>query len=177
MTIRTLLIDNYDSYTYNLFQLIAEVNGGERSPLPALLPGLACVLPRRHAEEANAAAGMHPPPPPAELPTVLRNDELDWSSLRRRLEAGEFHNVVISPGPGTPQRAADVGACRCPVGPAPRCGAVGATRNNAATASCCWARGSLQLAVQRPPTSPRLLPALPQASPCSCCKRGCPSPH
>lgn len=26
---RTLLIDNYDSYTYNLFQLIAEVNGGE----------------------------------------------------------------------------------------------------------------------------------------------------
>jgi para-aminobenzoate synthetase len=26
---RTLLIDNYDSYTYNLFQLIAEVNGEE----------------------------------------------------------------------------------------------------------------------------------------------------
>jgi hypothetical protein len=27
--VRTLLIDNYDSYTYNLFQLLAEVNGGE----------------------------------------------------------------------------------------------------------------------------------------------------
>jgi len=27
--IRTLLIDNYDSYTYNLHQLIAEVNGGK----------------------------------------------------------------------------------------------------------------------------------------------------
>lgn len=26
---KTLLIDNYDSYTYNLYQLIAEVNGGE----------------------------------------------------------------------------------------------------------------------------------------------------
>lgn len=26
--IRTLLLDNYDSYTYNLFQLLAEVNGG-----------------------------------------------------------------------------------------------------------------------------------------------------
>ena len=26
--IKTLLIDNYDSYTYNLFQLIADVNGG-----------------------------------------------------------------------------------------------------------------------------------------------------
>ena len=26
---KTLLIDNYDSFTYNLFQLIAEVNGQE----------------------------------------------------------------------------------------------------------------------------------------------------
>lgn len=26
--LRTLLIDNYDSYTYNLFQLLCEVNGG-----------------------------------------------------------------------------------------------------------------------------------------------------
>ena len=25
----TLLIDNYDSYTYNLFQLLAQVNGVE----------------------------------------------------------------------------------------------------------------------------------------------------
>ena len=29
MTLRTLLIDNYDSYTYNLFQLLATVNGAE----------------------------------------------------------------------------------------------------------------------------------------------------
>ena len=28
MVLRTLLIDNYDSYTYNLFQLLSEVNGG-----------------------------------------------------------------------------------------------------------------------------------------------------
>lgn len=26
--LRTLLVDNYDSYTYNLYQLLAEVNGG-----------------------------------------------------------------------------------------------------------------------------------------------------
>lgn len=48
MELRTLLIDNYDSYTYNLFQLIAEVNGGaaagSRSGVTALIakPSLAC---------------------------------------------------------------------------------------------------------------------------------------
>ncbi len=65
----TLLIDNYDSFTYNLFQLLAEVNG--RDPL------------------------------------VVRNDEMSWAELERL----DFDNVVISPGPGRPQRAADFGVC------------------------------------------------------------------
>ncbi|MET7482405.1 aminodeoxychorismate synthase component I [Streptomyces sp. NPDC005538] len=42
---KTLLIDNYDSYTYNLFQLIAEVNGEEpvviRNDAPDGMPDLA----------------------------------------------------------------------------------------------------------------------------------------
>jgi len=29
MPVRTLLIDNYDSYTYNIFQELSVVNGGE----------------------------------------------------------------------------------------------------------------------------------------------------
>lgn len=33
VAVKTLLIDNYDSYTYNLFQLLAEINGGEYSLL------------------------------------------------------------------------------------------------------------------------------------------------
>ncbi|MEU3412253.1 aminodeoxychorismate synthase component I [Streptomyces sp. NPDC006658] len=65
---RTLLIDNYDSFTYNLHHLIAEVNGT--------------------------------------APVVIRNDDLDaWE----RLDLSSFDNVVISPGPGRPERAADFG--------------------------------------------------------------------
>ena len=64
---RTLLIDNYDSYTFNLFHLLGEVNGSE--------------------------------------PTVVRNDELSWDELA----ALGADNVVISPGPGRPEHARDVG--------------------------------------------------------------------
>ncbi len=66
---KTLLIDNYDSFTYNLFQLLAETNGEE--------------------------------------PLVVRNDAAGWAEL---LDL-EFDNVVISPGPGRPDRPADFGVC------------------------------------------------------------------
>src|SRR4051794_33887891 len=74
----TLLIDNYDSFTYNLFHYLAEVNGHE--------------------------------------PVVVRNDDPGWDLGRLR----NFDNVVISPGPGTPERDADFGICRdiirdCPI--------------------------------------------------------------
>ncbi|HEX5979846.1 MAG TPA: aminodeoxychorismate synthase component I [Thermoleophilaceae bacterium] len=64
---RTLLIDNYDSYTFNLFHLLGEVNDSE--------------------------------------PVVVRNDELPWEELA----ALGADNVVISPGPGRPEHARDVG--------------------------------------------------------------------
>jgi para-aminobenzoate synthetase len=67
--LKTLLIDNYDSFTYNLFQLLAEVNGEE--------------------------------------PTVVRNDEASWDELSEL----ELDNVVISPGPGRPDRVDDFGVC------------------------------------------------------------------
>jgi hypothetical protein len=50
----------------------------------------------------------------AELPTVLRNDEVVWCDLLQRIQAGEWHNIVISPGPGTPEREADVGEAHPP---------------------------------------------------------------
>jgi para-aminobenzoate synthetase len=64
---RTLLIDNYDSFTFNLFHLLGEVNGDE--------------------------------------PIVVRNDELSWEELA----ALSVDNIVVSPGPGRPEHARDVG--------------------------------------------------------------------
>lgn len=65
---RTLLVDNYDSFTYNLFQLLARVNG--------------CP------------------------PHVVRNDDLrQWNGL----SPADFDGVVVSPGPGRPERSRDFG--------------------------------------------------------------------
>lgn len=66
---RTLLVDNYDSFTYNLFHYLTEVNGRE--------------------------------------PEVVRNDDPRWKIE----QLAAFDNVVVSPGPGTPGRAADFGIC------------------------------------------------------------------
>jgi para-aminobenzoate synthetase len=65
--VRTLLIDNHDSYTFNLFQLLTTVNGAE--------------------------------------PVVATNDA-PWL---RELDQAVFDNIVISPGPGRPDRASDFG--------------------------------------------------------------------
>ncbi|WP_448267664.1 aminodeoxychorismate synthase component I [Nostoc sp. DSM 114159] len=67
---QTLIIDNYDSYTFNLYQMIAEVN--------------------------------------RELPLVIYNDRLNWDELKEIA----FDNIVISPGPGRPERSEDFGVCR-----------------------------------------------------------------
>ncbi|XRQ04519.1 aminodeoxychorismate synthase component I [Actinomadura welshii] len=66
--VRTLIIDNYDSFTHNLVQYVAEA-GAE--------------------------------------PVVVRNDETGWTPELLR----PFDNVIISPGPGSPERDADFGIC------------------------------------------------------------------
>jgi para-aminobenzoate synthetase len=64
--VRTLLIDNYDSFTYNLHQLIGEVTG--------------------------------------RAPVVVRNDT-PW----RQAGLDQVDAVVVSPGPGSPERVRDFG--------------------------------------------------------------------
>ena len=66
-----LLVDNYDSYSFNLAHLIAEV---------------------------------------ASEPLVVSAGEA--ADLPQRIRSGEFSHVVISPGPGTPEREEDFGASR-----------------------------------------------------------------
>ncbi len=65
----TLLVDNYDSYTYNVFHLLAAVSGEE--------------------------------------PIVVHNDMVSWKALSR----WDFDAIVLSPGPGRPQRWHDFGVC------------------------------------------------------------------
>ena len=43
-------------------------------------------------------------------PTVIRNRDISWPELRQLVSSGRFDSVVISPGPGSPDRPADVGA-------------------------------------------------------------------
>jgi anthranilate synthase component 2 len=62
----TLIIDNYDSFVYNIAQLVAELGS---------------------------------------TPIVVRNDEL---TLKRIKELSPTR-IIISPGPGTPERRRDVG--------------------------------------------------------------------
>lgn len=67
---KTLIIDNYDSFTYNLADLIADINQ--------------CA------------------------PRVVKNDAATWGEIARE----PFDNIVISPGPGRPDRAQDFGLSR-----------------------------------------------------------------
>lgn len=103
MALKTLLIDNYDSYTYNLFQLISEVNGGERcqSPPP---PAISYFVHQPRTQQPSTCNRAEPP-------QVVRNDETTVEAILQQIDSGLVHNIVISPGPGTPATPSDVGLC------------------------------------------------------------------
>lgn len=66
---KTLILDNYDSFTYNLYQYLGELG-------------------------AN--------------PVVFRNDEISLAGIKKLKPT----HLVISPGPGTPEKPRDFGICK-----------------------------------------------------------------
>jgi len=84
--LRTLLIDNYDSYTYNLAHYLAEINNGVA---PTVLYNDA-----HHGDWTRLLAAYTPP------------------SSSSSSSSFPFDNIVISPGPGSPDVPSDFGLSR-----------------------------------------------------------------
>jgi len=80
-----LVIDNYDSFVYNLVQYVGEAVGATTGPSRARQPGQ---LPDARSDASPAVV-------------VRRNDEIELSSIERLDPDG----IVVSPGPGTPADA------------------------------------------------------------------------
>ncbi|KAF9126212.1 Protein phosphatase PP2A regulatory subunit B [Mortierella sp. 14UC] len=70
--LRTLIVDNYDSYTFNLLQLFDE------------------------DQLKNVV--------------VVRNDQFEWPEFEQEI-LPYFDQIILSPGPGRPERAQDFGIC------------------------------------------------------------------
>lgn len=66
---KTIILDNYDSFTFNLYQYIGELGGS---------------------------------------PEVYRNDEISVEELMAKNPS----HIIISPGPGTPEKKEDFGICK-----------------------------------------------------------------
>ena len=99
MTCRILLIDNYDSFTYNLYHLLASVSGSApchisqqgQPPQTLAAPSMLC------------AAGSI---------TVLLHDRVPAEQAQAFMRAQSFDCIVVSPGPGTPDEPTDIGMLR-----------------------------------------------------------------
>ncbi|RHZ84424.1 hypothetical protein Glove_82g79 [Diversispora epigaea] len=74
LSLRTLIIDNYDSYTFNLLQLW------------------------NSKESLNNVV-------------VIRNDQFSWIEFKENI-LPYFDNIIISPGPGSPENNTDFGICK-----------------------------------------------------------------
>ncbi|KAG0288501.1 hypothetical protein BGZ98_004236, partial [Dissophora globulifera] len=70
--LRTLIVDNYDSYTFNLLQLFT--------------------------------------PSQLESVVVIHNDQFAWPHFEEHI-LPYFDQIILSPGPGRPERATDFGIC------------------------------------------------------------------
>ena len=82
-----LILDNYDSFTFNLYQLVAEISAEPTS-----------------GPTSGPTAELRTPSPP----TVCRNDEITVQEIRDLSP----RRIIISPGPGNPENPEYFGVCR-----------------------------------------------------------------
>jgi anthranilate synthase component 2 len=81
-----LIIDNYDSFTYNLYQMVGEVVFSSNEKV---------TLDRKLREKLSEIK-------------VIRNDEMNLSQIIDL----QPERIIISPGPGNPVNERDFGVCR-----------------------------------------------------------------
>ncbi|ETV96237.1 aminodeoxychorismate synthase, component I [Aphanomyces invadans] len=93
--VQTLLLDNYDSYTYNLFQMLSQVNGLEP------------VVYTNDAFDGDWDVAFA---------TFLKHVDR-VHALHRHVEIRV--NIVLSPGPGTPTKVKDFGLCAAAIARSP----------------------------------------------------------
>ncbi|KAF0719835.1 Aste57867_755 [Aphanomyces stellatus] len=94
--VQTLLLDNYDSYTYNLYQMLAQVNG---------LPPIVYF---NDAFDGDWTA----------LYTAFLGRVAHVQAVHA--DADIAINIVLSPGPGTPTKDSDFGLCKAAILDSPR---------------------------------------------------------
>jgi len=83
---KVLIIDNFDSFTYNLYQYVGEILSTTG-------------LPRSFSVARNDKD--------KDVVDVVRNNEITVAEIRKR----NYNRIIISPGPGRPEKHAYFGVC------------------------------------------------------------------
>ncbi len=83
---KVLIIDNFDSFTYNLYQYVGEILSTTG-------------LPRSFSVARNDKD--------KDVVDVVRNNEITVAEIRKR----NYNRIIISPGPGRPETNAYFGVC------------------------------------------------------------------
>ncbi len=89
---RVLILDNFDSFTYNLYQYIGEVLQKRGSG---------------QAWDCHGRLGRPRNDKNEDVVDVVRNNEITVAEIRKR----KYNRIVISPGPGSPEKYAYFGIC------------------------------------------------------------------
>ncbi len=108
---KVLILDNYDSFTYNLYQYVGEIlSAGEFARVPdarAKGVGKTVVFPGRRAGRSPLRTEGSQSEAQGFTLDVVRNDQITLDEIKKR----KYDRIIISPGPGDPADKAYFGVC------------------------------------------------------------------